>query len=521
VLPLSDNLRFLSASLGVMVMNLSSDSESDSLVGTLVADKYRILRKLGQGGMGSVYLAEHVVIEKRIALKVLAPQLALRDELVARFLLEARSASRVGHENIIDISDFGQSSDGLVYIAMELLDGRNLGDVVRGQPAMAWKDARDIILQICRGLAAAHDKGIVHRDMKPENIFLVEHLGQPGFVKILDFGIAKVIGAANVPRLTRTGMIIGTPEYMSPEQAQGQDCDHRADIYAVGCIMYHLITGQPPFVAESFMAVLTKHIMETPVPPSVRRADPVVTPEMDALVLKALEKNRDQRWQTMGELLEAVTRCPESPAQGTAWADSETARPTPGTSGRGNAGETRALPASSTDDRNSENDGSGAASRAAHPKPEASRRLVETDTPDHRSGWSRVGVPWSKLALLTTIVVGMLAAVLVFLESRRTPPAYPSEPQASPQTAPEPVPPRPSPPAAKPAELAEVVADELSGKPASTSNPKRMKSPAVVKATPGPKAASSPEKNEPGRPDRSEPSTRFPPPSSVSRKWTP
>ena len=180
---------------------------------------------------------------------------------------------------------------------------------------MAWKDARDIVLQICRALRAAHDKGIVHRDMKPENIFLIQREGQPHFVKILDFGIAKVMGLdPNGPRLTRTGMIFGTPEYMAPEQAEGKDTDHRADIYAVGCIMYHLITGQTPFVAESFMTMLTKHLMEDPVPPSVRRPDLVITPEMDALVLKALEKDRDKRWQSMAELLEAVAVCPGPPS---------------------------------------------------------------------------------------------------------------------------------------------------------------------------------------------------------------
>jgi len=289
----------------------SPPSATDPLIAQLVANRYRIIRKLGEGGMGSVYLAEHVVIEKRMALKVLAPELARRADLVARFLQEARSASRIGHENVIDISDFGESSDGLVYIAMEFLDGKDLGEIVRTQGALEWPKARDIVLQICRALRAAHDKGIVHRDMKPENIFLIQREGQPHFVKILDFGIAKVMGLdPNGPRLTRTGMIFGTPEYMAPEQAEGKDTDHRADIYAVGCIVYHLITGQTPFVAESFMTMLTKHLMEDPVAPSVRRPDLAITPEMDMLVLKALEKDRDKRWQSMAEMLDAVAVCP-------------------------------------------------------------------------------------------------------------------------------------------------------------------------------------------------------------------
>src|ERR1700690_691971 len=225
----------------------------DPLVGMVLSERYRIVRKLGEGGMGAVYQAEHALIEKRIALKILFPELTRRPDLVARFLQEAKSASRIGHENVIDISDFGQSPEGLVYIAMEFLDGKDLGEIVRAKGAMQWTEARDIVLQICRALRAAHDKGIVHRDMKPENIFLIQREGQPHFVKILDFGIAKVMGLdPNGPRLTRTGMIFGTPEYMAPEQAEGKEADHRVDIYAVGCIAYHLMTGQTPFIAENF-----------------------------------------------------------------------------------------------------------------------------------------------------------------------------------------------------------------------------------------------------------------------------
>jgi serine/threonine-protein kinase len=283
---------------------------TDPLIAQLVADRYRVIRKLGEGGMGSVYLAEHVVIEKKLVLKVLSPELAGRQDLVARFLQEARSASRIGHENVIDISDFGQSAEGFVYIAMEYLEGKDLGQVVRAEGALAWQRVRDIVMQICRALRAAHDKGIVHRDMKPENIFLIQREGRPEFVKILDFGIAKIMGLdPNGPRLTRTGMIFGTPEYMAPEQAEGKEADHRVDIYAVGCIIYHLLTGQTPFVADNFMAMLTKHLMEDPVLPSVRRPDLAITPEMDALLAKALEKDRDKRYQSMAEFLEAVSIC--------------------------------------------------------------------------------------------------------------------------------------------------------------------------------------------------------------------
>jgi serine/threonine-protein kinase len=269
-----------------------------------------VIRKLGEGGMGSVYLAEHVVIEKKLVLKVLAPDLARRQDLVARFLQEARSASRIGHENVIDISDFGQSAEGYVYIAMEYLEGKDLGQVVRAEGALAWARVRDIVMQICRALRAAHEKNIVHRDMKPENIFLIHREGRPEFVKILDFGIAKIMGLdPNGPRLTRTGTVFGTPEYMAPEQAEGKEADYRADVYAVGCIAYHLMTGRTPFIADNFMAMLTKHMTEDPVPPSVCRPDLAITPEMDALVCKALEKDRGKRYQNMAEFLQAVSTC--------------------------------------------------------------------------------------------------------------------------------------------------------------------------------------------------------------------
>ncbi len=279
----------------------------DPLIGKVVSERYRVIAKLGEGGMGAVYLAEHVFIEKKVALKVLSPELSRRADLAARFLQEAKSASKIGHENVIDISDFGQSPEGFVYIAMEYLAGGDLGAAVRDHGPMAWPRAKHIFLQICKALRAAHQQGIVHRDMKPENIFLIQREGRPDFVKLLDFGIAKVMGMGdNVPRLTRTGMIFGTPEYMAPEQAEGKDADHRVDVYAAGCVLYHLVSGQTPFAADSFMAMLTKHILEEPVAPSVRRPDLGIAPEVDAVVLRALEKERDKRFQSMTDMMEAV-----------------------------------------------------------------------------------------------------------------------------------------------------------------------------------------------------------------------
>jgi serine/threonine protein kinase len=255
--------------------------------------------------MGAVYMAEHVVIEKKVALKVLFPDLTRRSDLVHRFLQEARSASRINHENVIDINDFGQSEEGYVFIAMELLTGTEFGQVLREGGPLSWERAQPILLQIGKALRAAHEKGIVHRDMKPENVFILQREGRPDFVKVLDFGIAKVLGMDQEgPRLTRTGMIFGTPEYMAPEQAQGAKIDPRVDVYSVGCIMYHVLTGDVPFRADSFMAVLSKHMLEEPVRPRVR--NPSISEEVEQVILKALAKDPDERFQSMSELCTAL-----------------------------------------------------------------------------------------------------------------------------------------------------------------------------------------------------------------------
>jgi serine/threonine protein kinase len=277
----------------------------DPLLGLVLSERYRILGKLGEGGMGVVYLAEHIVIEKKIALKVLFPDLTRRADLVQRFIQEAKSASRIGHENVIDITDFGQSPEGYVFIAMEYLSGQDLGEVLKASGPMPWSRAQPLVLQIVKALRAAHERGIVHRDMKPENIFIIPRDDGREFVKVLDFGIAKVMGLdEDAPRLTRTGMIFGTPEYMSPEQAQGQQVDHRVDIYAVGCIMYQILTGKVPFEAETFMGILSKHMMEVPVPP--RTLNPAIDAGLESIILKAMEKDPARRFQSMRELVVAL-----------------------------------------------------------------------------------------------------------------------------------------------------------------------------------------------------------------------
>lgn len=284
--------------------------DDDPLIGELVAGRYKVLAKMGEGGMGTVYLAEHVAIEKRLALKVLLPGYARKADLKERFLREARAAAAIGHENIVDITDFGETPDKSVFFAMEFLDGHDLSYHLKEAGAIDWPRAKRILLQICRALGAAHAKRIVHRDMKPENIFLVDREGRPDFVKVLDFGIAKVTGSAaeGEHRLTRTGMIFGTPEYMSPEQAQGHSPDHRVDIYAVGVIMYEVLTGVVPFKADTFMGILTKHIFENPVPPTHLASAPSIPADVEQIVLKAMSKDREDRFQSMTEMAAAISQ---------------------------------------------------------------------------------------------------------------------------------------------------------------------------------------------------------------------
>jgi len=283
----------------------------DPLLGQTLSGRYRILRKIGEGGMGIVYEAEHVLIEKRVGLKVLREDFSSRPDVVERFRQEAKSASKIGHEHIIDISDFGETPQGASFFVMELLRGHDLAEELEKQGPLSARRTVHLMLQCARALEAAHNKGIVHRDMKPENIFLVER-GTEDFVKIVDFGIAKMsdIETPGQPgrKLTKTGMIFGTPEYMSPEQAAGKKLDHRVDIYAMGIILYELLTGRVPFMGDTFMGILTQHMFEVAPPISTMNPNVHVAPELERLVFKALSKNPDDRFQSMGELASELTQ---------------------------------------------------------------------------------------------------------------------------------------------------------------------------------------------------------------------
>ena len=284
-----------------------------TLVGKVLADRYQILKCLAEGGMGTVYLAEHTTIGRRLAVKVLSPEVGKDQEIVQRFLQEARAASLIQHEHIVDIIDFGYTAQGQAFLAMELLEGEDLATTLEREKRLPWPRLRRMILQICRALNAAHEKGIIHRDMKPDNCFRIKRGGNADFIKLLDFGIAKVMtessplrGKRQVAAATAAGTLLGTPEYMAPELARDGTPDGRVDIYALGVMMYELLTGVVPFRGETFMATVAKHMTEAPVPPRERCPEADIPPPIEAVILKAMAKDPEARFQSIRELTEAI-----------------------------------------------------------------------------------------------------------------------------------------------------------------------------------------------------------------------
>ena len=288
-----------------MITNITADFE-EKYIGTVINDRYKILKLVGSGGMGSVYLAEHEILRKKVAIKILHYEQSKRKETVERFKREAIAASNIGQDNIVDVTDFGYTEEGNAYFVMEYVEGRSLADVMKEQRVLPLEFAVSVAAQIAVALYSAHGKGIIHRDLKPENILLTNKDGNYPFVKIVDFGISKILQADAKPderlrTLTKSGAIFGTPEYMSPEQAAGESVEPASDIYALGVIMYEMLTGRLPFFDDNYMKILHKHQYEFPELPSNVNTD--IPSDVDALIMKCLEKKPFNRYGTMMLLL--------------------------------------------------------------------------------------------------------------------------------------------------------------------------------------------------------------------------
>jgi serine/threonine protein kinase len=281
-----------------------------SRVGELLADKYRIVRFIGEGGMGTVYEAQHAVVGRRFAVKFLHSDLAKQEEILERFKREARAAGALESEHIASVLDFGHASDGIPYIVMELLVGENLARFLAREGPLPVVRAVNIIIQACRGLTAAHAAGIIHRDLKPENLFVCRRDDGSDHIKILDFGIAKLAQAGSegpLDSVTRTGATMGTPFYMSPEQARGaKDVDHRADVYGLGVILFEALSGQKPHPGDSYNAILYHILTQPPMPIATLRSG--LPADLLEVVHRSLASDPDDRPATVMDLAQALSR---------------------------------------------------------------------------------------------------------------------------------------------------------------------------------------------------------------------
>ncbi len=289
------------------------------LIGTTLSGRYHITRKLGQGGMGAVYEATHTLINKKVAVKVLLEKYAKRQAIVQRLEQEAKLASSLDNDHIIDITDFGTTEDGRTFVVMEFLEGESLAECLARETRLPEQRILRIASQCALALVDAHAKGIVHRDIKPENLFL-EKRKELDFVKVVDFGISKSLRATGEdeeqPRLTQTGMVLGTPLYMSPEQARGdEELDARVDLYALGVIMYECATGRVPFSGTNYLSVISQVLNEDPTPVRELRAD--LSEEFEAIVLKLMAKQRTARYANASDVLSDLTALLDDPTHST------------------------------------------------------------------------------------------------------------------------------------------------------------------------------------------------------------
>ncbi|MBM4397878.1 MAG: serine/threonine protein kinase, partial [Deltaproteobacteria bacterium] len=284
-------------------------SDVDPLVGRAIEGRFEVVSRIGAGGMGVVYKARQLGMDRFVAIKVLSREVAHDEKVVRRFRIEALAVSRLTHPNTIRIFDFGRTPDGVLFFAMEYLEGRSLERSIRHDGPFPARRALHVLRQIGESLSEAHQKGIVHRDLKPDNIFLTAVGGDQDFVKVLDFGVAKLREAD--PRqgtMTHAGAIFGTPRYMAPEQCRSSPVDHRADLYALGVIGYEMLAGRPPFMAENPLSILIQHVQEEAPAFQAVRPDVQIPGEVEDIVRRCLEKAPDRRFQSAGELVREINR---------------------------------------------------------------------------------------------------------------------------------------------------------------------------------------------------------------------
>ncbi|HXD18665.1 MAG TPA: protein kinase [Vicinamibacterales bacterium] len=283
---------------------LIAGSVDDPNIGKLLDGKYRVDAFISAGGMGSVYRATHVMLGKTVAVKVIRNELVTSDDVVRRFQREARAASTLDHPNIVTVYDLGQADDGTVYIAMEYIEGRSLKETIRRDGPVPYDLAVDIVRQVTGALAVAHRKQIIHRDLKSQNLMLTTGVDGRLVAKLVDFGIAKTFDEP--AQLTAAGFVLGTPHYMSPEQAAGKPVDHRADLYSLGVILYEMLVGDVPFSDASTTSILVKLVTDVPEPPSRRRTDLAVPESLEVIAMKCLEKDPDKRFQSAADVAAAL-----------------------------------------------------------------------------------------------------------------------------------------------------------------------------------------------------------------------
>ncbi len=395
----------------------SAPGEDEARLGTIIDGRYRLDRLLGKGGMGVVYRAEHVAIRRTLAVKLLHPTLAALPELRSRFEREAIAIGLIDHPNCVGVSDFGRLEDGTLFLVMELLDGRSLGDVLDAEAPLAPERALRILRHVLAGLGHAHGAGIVHRDVKPENVYLVATDNDPEFAKILDFGIAKMINGGEVDdgvRLTQAGVAFGTPVYMSPEQALGNPLDGRSDLYGATVMAYEMLCGRPPFWADDKLEILSMHT--TRPPPDMNemlarvKTGVAIAPAIEELILRGLAKRRDDRWPTAGEYISAVDEILDMLGDNTARAPRAPTAP-----GLGRLGTGPVQFASPT-------------SSALAPRAAGASRPILLGNPTRRRSAGRSRTVIAAVALVGAAALGILIALLLREPSR------PAAPRLDPTT---------------------------------------------------------------------------------------